>query len=305
MSVTTKVRQWFSGSKSNDLLGLALGQQSMSVCYQPERGDSQCHKFATTSNDYREAVQALQHELHVNAQANLVLNANNYQIVQIDKPKVPEQELRAALKWQVKELVSYSPDQLVLDYFDGPKMQVGQEKLNVVCAPKNLLASFVEQFSHTSINLAQISTEEFAFAALVPPSDDAHLLVCQQPNQEVLILIVKQGILYFHRRLRGHAQIGNKTEDELSFGTIDNLSLEIQRSTDYFERQLKQAPIKAIKVLLPIKTESFVARKLAENSNLSVELLDLPEPYQNERQFAASLGAVKLSQMPAKDEANV
>jgi MSHA biogenesis protein MshI len=105
------------------------------------------------------------------------------------------------------------------------------------------------------------------------------------------LLIVKQGKLYFHRRLRGFSQIAQKTEDELTLTVIDSLALEIQRSSDYFERQLKQAPIRDIKVLLPMKLESFFARKLAENAHMPVSLLVLPESYQAHREYACAIGS--------------
>ena len=141
------------------------------------------------------------------------------------------------------------------------------------------------------MEIASITIAEFAFANLQPMQNDACLLVCQQPNEEIVLLIVKQGKLYFHRRLRGLNDIASKAEDELEMTVIDNLALEIQRSSDYFERQLKQAPIKDIKVLLPIKSEGFFARKLAENSHIPVTLLALPEAYQEYREYAAAIGA--------------
>ena len=60
--------------------------------------------------------------------------------------------------------------------------------------------------------------------------------------------IVKDGQLYFSRRLRGYENIKSFSPDELKMGSIDNLTLEVQRSMDYFESQLRQAPIKKIVV---------------------------------------------------------
>ncbi|MCI2282830.1 hypothetical protein L3081_04695 [Colwellia sp. MSW7] len=146
----------------------------------------------------------------------------------------------------------------------------------MVCSPLNELKQIVNAANAGNMEVVSITIAEFAFANLLPIQNDACLLVCQQPNEEVVLLIIKQGKLYFHRRLHGFSQIANKSEDELTMTVIDSFALEIQRSSDYFERQLKQAPIKDIKVLLPIKTESFFARKLAENSHLPVSLLTLP-----------------------------
>jgi MSHA biogenesis protein MshI len=221
------------------------------------------------------------------------------QVVQIDRPNVPTEEINAALKWQVKDLVSIPPDNMVVDYFDGPKLSGGVEKLNVVCAPKNELIDLVTTLSNEDIAVSTITIEEFAFASLLPIQQEAVLMICQQPNEEISLLIIKNGQLFFSRRLRGFAQIASKSEDELCMGIVDSLSLEIQRSTDYFERQLKQAPIKAIEVLVPINNEAFLARKLAENTNVEVSLFSMPEGSENRRECAAAIGATQLNFMEA------
>ena len=118
------------------------------------------------------------------------------------------------------------------------------------------------------------------------------MLVCQQPHEDVLVLIVRDGQLFSYRRLRGMANIGKRSPDELSMGLIDTLSIEIQKSIDFFERQLKQPPVKVINVLLPIDNEAFIARKLSENTHVSVELLRLPEAFSQDRSFAAATGSM-------------
>ena len=160
---------------------------------------------------------------------------------------------------------------------------------------KRQLKKLVDGLFENNISLTGITIEEFAFAKLIEVKDDATLLVCQQPNEEILILIVTKGQLFFHRRLRGFSQIAKKSEQELEMGAVDSLSLEIQRSTDYFERQMKQAPIKEISILLPMENEAFIARKLAENTNVSVSLFELPGPFSNQRSAACSIGAMLMA----------
>ena len=80
-------------------------------------------------------------------------------------------------------------------------------------------------------------------------------------------------------------------------GTIDTLSLEIQRSSDYFERQLKQAPIKSIEILLPVEHEALLARKLAENTNVEVKLFAMPPAMEHLRGSAVAIGATQLNFM--------
>jgi len=302
MSFLTKISQFFSKNSSNQRLGIAFQQQGVSMCSIPQQNlDNIVNKnnegkvifehHKANSARFSKAIQTLHNNNDLEGAACLVLSEAQSQVVQIDKPSLPDNEMNSALKWQIKDLVSIAPNNMVLDYYDAPLLAGGKDKINVVCASLDELKKLVEATEQGAVKVSAITTQEFAFSNLLPPQRDANLLVCQQPNEEIVLLIVKQGKIYFQRRLRGFSQIAHKTAEELSFSVIDDISLEIQRSTDYFERQLKQAPIKGIRVLLPIELESVFVEKLAENSAVPVTLLELPRSYSLYREYAAAIGA--------------
>ncbi|ALO36075.1 hypothetical protein CMT41_16075 [Colwellia sp. MT41] len=302
MSILTKIKQFFSKKISSQRLGIAFQQQGVSLCSIPQQHADNAdnnnktakvlfHHEKASSANFSQAIQTLHKNYELEGSATLVLNEAQSQVVQVDKPSLSASEIHSALKWQIKDLVSISPDNMVLDYYDAPLLAGGKEKINVVCAPLDELKKLLAATEQGKVKVTAITTQEFAFANLLASQNEAVLLVCQQPNEEIVLLIVKQKQIFFQRRLRGFAQIGSKAVDELSFSLIDDISLEIQRSTDYFERQLKQAPIKEIKVLLPIELEAVFVEKLAENSAVPVSLLELPQPYHQYRAFAAAIGA--------------
>jgi len=298
MSLISSIKQAFTKKESSHKLGISLRQNSLAYCFIPQENSSsltaKCQQLTTSNDKYVEDLTDFSSHHSVQGQCQLVLSAEQYQMIQVEKPDVPESEIAGALKWQIKDLVPYSPDDMVLDYFYAPVQQGVAEKLYVICTPLNALKPIVSTLMNEDISLTAITVEEFAFANLLPFSDDAQLMLCQQPDEEVFITIVKQGRLCFHRRLRGFAQLGSKSEDELSFGAIDSLSLEIQKSTDYFERQLKQSMIRSIQVILPIATESYIISKLAENTNIKVNPLALPEEFVSSRDMAAAIGATMV-----------
>ncbi len=304
----TGLNKIFSKKESANILGVTLCQSGVTFCYLENNGTASVNdkaKFQLLDNpdqNYTRVLASLAEKHQLAGQCHLVLPAALSQIVQVDKPNVPANEINAALKWQIKDLVSIAPENMVVDYFDSLAVIGGKERINVVCAPLNELQAFVAKLHQKNIVIKSMITEEFAFARLVPIKDEPCLLVCRQPGEEVVILIVKNGQICFHRRLRGYTRLDEKSEQELDMGTIDSLSLEIQRSTDYFERQLKQAPIREIQILLPMATEAFLARRLAENSNGTVELLKLPEQYQDKREFACALAATMTDTMELTNE---
>ena len=212
MSLLTWISQLLSKQQSNQILGLALQQGSFTSCLMPKsQGSTANEQLELPSpsfqhnqvklSDFANAILALQTDSLLSRQCHLVLNTQQSQMVQVAKPNVPDDEIVSALKWLVKDLVSISPDNMVLDYFDNPVVTGGKEHIHVVCAPLNELKKLVAAINQTNTEVASIVTEEFAFANLLPVQSEACLLVCQQPNEEILLLIVKQGQLYFHRLL--------------------------------------------------------------------------------------------------------
>lgn len=294
MSLITKINKLFSKKKSTQVIGISLQASFLDFCSAIPRQSTVCKKV--TKADLSSSLANVANEIDTNGSCNIVLSVEQYQIVQIEKPKVPDAEVNAALKFQIKDLVPYSADNMVLDYFDGPSQLSGSvAKINVVCADLTELRKVVEKVTENGLDINVITTPEFAFNQLIPFSETATLLVCQHAQEDLLILIVKQGRIYFQRRIRGLSHISQRTEEELMMGAIDTLSLEIQRSTDYFERQLKQAPVKTIEVIIPMKNEAFLVRKISENTNVEVNILKMPEGFEDHRAFAGSVGAALLN----------
>ncbi|WP_448549034.1 MSHA biogenesis protein MshI [Thalassotalea fusca] len=299
MSLKARLQSFASKPKESPCIGLSLKQQHLDVSVVTPTRAIETYQFSMLDGQYDNAIASLA-EMKVKGHCSVVLSSKQSHIVQVEKPNVPEAEINQALKWQIKDQVSIPPEDMIVDYYDTEVTSGGVERVNVVCASKAQLSNIVELACKHDLAVAQITIEEFAFAQLIPHQEDACLLLCQQPGEEMLILVVKQGQLHFQRRLRGMANIAERSEEELSMGMIDTLSLEIQRSLDYFERQLKQAPIKSIQVLVPMKNEGFLARKLAENATSEVHLFTMPEGSHEYREYAATIGAAMAVEAEAR-----
>ncbi|MEW6997604.1 hypothetical protein AADZ86_07860 [Colwelliaceae bacterium BS250] len=233
----------------------------------------------------------------------LVLSASHYYSVQIDKPDLPEDEIASALKWLIKDIVPIEPEDMIVDYSDAPIAIAGSQKINVVCAHLSHLKKFTDSFKRYQIPLKGITTDEFAFLNLLEYSEQPILLICQQPSEEVLSMIVVKGQIHLSRRLRGFNEIGGYSQQQLQEGICDALSVELQKSLDYFERQLKQRPVTKVKVILPVNHEDFIVEQLGENTSIPVEKLTLAETYQDMRHCIASVGGLlELSVQEISDE---
>ena len=163
MTLTTKVKSLLARKESKNLLSIALSHSDISYCYSSIDTGLEYKLLSVVNEDAVNALNALHNVDGLTARCELILSSKLYQIVQIDKPKIPENELLAGLKWQVKDLVTIPSDDMVLDYFDGPSL-AGVNKINVVCAHQSKIKAMVTALHKDSLTLKSITTEEFAFA---------------------------------------------------------------------------------------------------------------------------------------------
>lgn len=222
------------------------------------------------------ACSQLARELPKNTALCLVLSADSYQLVQLDKPPLAEAEMRQALPWQIRDLVSIPTDDLIVDYCDVAEPASQQQaKIQVVASSRSLLAPLCKVLQQSPAQLMNIQPDEWLARNLLPVQPQAVLLLSHQPGQELSIQIVRNGTLYVSRKLRGFNRIDQMSFSELSLGLLDNLLLEVQRSLDFFEGQMRQAPVKEILFLLPSPELPAILQYFVQNGFTQVRALDV------------------------------
>ena len=184
-----------------------------------------------------------------NTQCNISLSISKYQLLQVDKPPVEDAELNQALQWTIQEQLS-SDEQFTIDYFDPPAATANAEKLNVVAIMTKDILEIRDGILKAGLALNIIGIGELATCNLLTHSDDAIITLNQEEGGQLCLNIVKRNQLFFSRRLRGYENLESFSQEEIKMGVVENLSLEIQRSMDYFESQLRQAPVKKVYVSL-------------------------------------------------------
>jgi len=176
----------------------------------------------------------------------LTLAQETYHVVQTDKPDVPENDIIEALPWLLGDVVPFDASNIVLDYVDYPvKQRSGNQKIDVFAASKAQLSSLVGTIEkHKSKHLKHIHVKEVLVSDMLPDDDYARLIIVQEPSSEPFIMIVRAKHIWLARRLRGY--LPRLQEDTDLTHVADSLGLEIQRSMDFYESQLKQPPIKEV-----------------------------------------------------------
>lgn len=203
-----------------------------------------------------------------------LLHTSAYQLLLGDAPNVPATELNEALRWKVKDLVSFPVADAVIDAFLLPQScSRGDARLAYVTVAKRApVAELVQCINGADLKLQTIEIPELALARLLAEGYDTSRpqgLVSVYPGGGTLMM-VKAGELYLARNFK--LQYGGGLLDDLP---DEALLLELQRSMDYFERQMRQSPAAGLYFCGENLTDDKLTESLRAGVNTRLQLFSL------------------------------
>ncbi len=207
---------------------------------------------------------------------NLILPPELYSLQQVEKPPVEEHEMLEAVRWKVKDMLEFDLQDAVLDVFSFPEdaLRGRPAQVNVVSIRKTVIAELIQVVKESHLELQSIDITELALRNLVQPlaaEGSATALIVMRESSGIMLL-VKDSSVYFSRRLEADMQNMEDPEQEGRIG--QQLALEVQRSMDYFERQMGQ---KAPREVLA-SSEIFEAELLTHLGDiLGLDIKTIPE----------------------------
>lgn len=212
-----------------------------------------------------------------NARCTTVLNPGEYSLLITEAPDVPAEELKAAVRWRIKDLIDFHIDDATLDVFDIP----GEETANrarsmyTVAARNDAIRSRAQWVQNPGIGLEIIDIAELVqrnLANLIPDSEAGIVMVTLFP-QSGLITITRGGELYLSRNLDvGSDALTEGSDPEAYF---DRIVLEVQRSLDYYDSHFRQAPIRQLILAPPADETPGLLDFLDSRLDLQASAMDL------------------------------
>ena len=172
--------------------------------------------------------------------------AADYQLLLVNRPEVPDDELRTAIRWQIRDQVSLAPEALVVDAFALPADAWRGRSPMVYCVAMARVRAqaLVALAEAAGLQVQAIDIEEMAMRnlGLFSGHSEQNLALVKLNARDGLICVQHGDNLYMARRIE--CGVENRGENCAA------LSLEIQRSLDYFERQLGKGYVARL-LLLP------------------------------------------------------
>jgi MSHA biogenesis protein MshI len=220
-----------------------------------------------------------------------VMGLGEYSVLSVDAPDVPPNELRAAVRWQIKDLIDFHVDDAVIDVFDSPSSAThGQKnKLYVVVSRLSAVRERVDALQDAEANLTTIDIPEMVLRNIMAhlPENDAGVAMVYLTRERGLIVVARNDALYFARTLDlgydsliesvNAAAIAGSEGLETNNIAFDKLVLEVQRSLDYYDRYFSQPPVAGLVLAPTAESVLGLSEYLNEALGLPVRHLDIHE----------------------------
>ena len=270
-------------TKQQGRVGIAVTPGKLSVVHLEKRKDAP-HLLGCKVEDVESKKEVEAKLSHAVAQMELedkqcsyVLGPDEYSLHLIEAPKVEPEEMRAAVRWSVKDLLDMKIDDAAIDIFPVPDDAYrGRKMVYVVAAAKNRIQQIAEMVTNADLELAIIDIPELAMKNIsncfIEDSNGAAFMDLRLTGSTMNIS--HNGDLYLSRRI--NTQLAPDVMQSLEWENLkDRLVLEIQRSLDYFESQMSKGQINRIVIAQRQQDTEAMCTALDELLSAQVTALDL------------------------------
>jgi len=235
-----------------------------------------CESFRKEGDDVA-TLKRLRRELNLDRyQCMTLLKPSEYQVLPVDAPKVPAAEARSAVRWTIKDMLDYPVEAAMVDAVHVPGAETGGRpaQMLAVAARNDMIAATVKPFNDSHIDLSVIDIPEFAQRKIAKCREDdgrGLALLCFD-RAAATLTFTSGGELYQTRRIDVAL---TDFETDASLETLyDQVTLELQRSLDHFDRQFHNVAVSKM-VISPVPGGERLVIYLNANLTLPVEMFDL------------------------------
>ncbi len=210
-----------------------------------------------------------------------LLHPAEYQLLMVDAPNVPREELKAAIRWRVKDLLEYHIDDATMDVLDIPIDQDApgnSHYMYAVAARNEIVQMQIAQFERAKIGLQVIDIPETAQRNIAQLYETAHRGIGMLTFDHAggLFTLSFEGELYLARRLDlSWAQLAAAREEQRQT-YFERIGVELQRSLDHFERQYRNVALSEL-LLGPMPEDIGLLAFLSSQLYLPLRQIDLAD----------------------------
>lgn len=283
-----------------------------------------CHFFSANGKELNELIaEAAEQEQLDEISCVNVMESHNFNLLLVEAPEVDATELRAAVRWRIKDLIDFHIDDAVIDVFDIPAQRSGRAKMMyVVVAKASTVKGRIDTFQQHEAQLEIIDVPELVLrnVAAYLPEDETGVVLLYFDKDKGYLNLTRQGDLYLARIIDFGAdqllreidamerdkaaakESGELVLDEIEEDVLpdslqrlfDSIVLEIQRSLDYYESHFSLPPVSGVVISPMEKASHSLISYVAGNLGVPVRVMDLNSMLESERRLSDAEQSVCL-----------
>ncbi len=193
---------------------------------------------------------------------NLCINMSHVTVREIRVPVVPEEELPEVIKWELKKVIDFDPEEYNLDFRIIEKLEneaVPKFLVKVYIARKSILKQYVSLIEHAGMKVDLITIPPFALKALLFEAFDnipENVAVLDLGAKATSLSVIKHNMVRFERQLRfsGFELIDILEREGVDFSSLKDLYLGYSIGDGTL---LDKATKEALDILLDDLSKSF------------------------------------------------
>jgi MSHA biogenesis protein MshI len=216
-----------------------------------------------------------------------VVRTEDYQLVQVEAPEVLPSEMRAAVRWRLKDAIDFDIDAAVFDVFEIPEpprrtqsrmMYAVAARSEAIQRVSGVVAPYARGFD--VIEIPELCQRNLS---TLLPYDKKGVALLTLADKFAQLTLTRDGVLYLTRRIelaRSYDMPRRSDASSNSDTDASALALEVQRSLDYYESHYDHTPIGNLVIAPGDDRASALATELRKEMSLQIELFNIADLFE-------------------------
>lgn len=216
-----------------------------------------------------------------------VVRTEDYQLVQVEAPEVLPSEMRAAVRWRLKDAIDFDIDAAVFDVFEIPEpprrtqsrmMYAVAARSEAIQRVSGVVAPYARGFD--VIDIPELCQRNLS---TLLPYDKKGVALLTLADKFAQLTLTRDGVLYLTRRIelaRSYDMPRRGDGAGASDSDASALALEVQRSLDYYESHYDHTPIGNLVIAPGDDRGSALATELRKEMSLQIELFNVADLFE-------------------------
>jgi len=257
-------------------VGVFLGDREFSLAAVDESGDRLVHCAAAEYDD-EDPARALERtvsRLDLSGHpAVAVLDESAYQLLHLEAPAVPPEEMADALRWRLGDLIDFPAEEAIIATLPQHSDRGESRMVFALVARRSEVQRILDIITAAGLQPAAVEVRETALRNLTAriPDEAGGTATIHLDREDGIILLTHDEGLYLARRL----ETGSRRLAEGGTLELESVALELQRSLDYYERQLASAPAARALIAPTSMDRGPLIDHINTNLNIAASALEL------------------------------